>query len=116
MGNTSQIVVDLNKPTMILNLRGMSAKLQRSTVLHEFGHALGLYHEHQRSDFWDVLEDKDEEDQYRFIIGIKKMKEGKLRNGKECKKALKQHFRLDFEKQTKIEWSPYDSASIMHYW
>ena len=47
--------VNRNQPTMQLNLRGYPAALQESLVIHEFGHALGLEHEHQRSDFWEVL-------------------------------------------------------------
>ncbi len=38
-----------------LGAAGGYAALQKSLVIHEFGHALGLEHEHQRSDFWEVL-------------------------------------------------------------
>lgn len=51
-----------DKPTMVLNLSSpfyyKRQKIVRrdshkkSVVIHEFGHALGLGHEHQRSDFW----------------------------------------------------------------
>ena len=44
------------KPTMMLNLSSMEETVQRSQVIHEFGHALGLAHEHQRVDFWDKVE------------------------------------------------------------
>ncbi len=60
---------------MCLSLLYMSDKYKMSYVLHEFGHALGLDHEHQRSDFWDILGQKDGpgEDDYRFIIGEAQM-------------------------------------------
>ena len=54
VGMEATSVKDL-KPTMQLNLLGHSPELQESLVVHEFGHALGLDHEHQSSDFWDVL-------------------------------------------------------------
>ena len=48
-------ITDLREPTMQLNLGGHTPELQESLVIHQFGHALGLENEHQRSDFWDVL-------------------------------------------------------------
>ena len=44
-----------DKPTMVLNLRGLSPKQQESVVVNEFRHALGLEHEHDPSDFWEVI-------------------------------------------------------------
>ena len=54
MGKDAELV-DQGDPTMVLSLRGINYELQRSLVIHEFGHALGLEHEHQRSDFWDTV-------------------------------------------------------------
>ncbi len=110
MVGRSALNVDKDKPTMVLNLYGMSKAHQISIVLHEFGHALGLYHEHQRSDFWDVLESKDKDNQYRFIIGIEEMK-----NGDGCKRAVNAVFRDDKLNATSRK-SDYDPNSIMHYW
>ena len=94
---------------MYLNLYGKSESEQRSLVLHEFGHALGLDHEHQRSDFWDKLE--------KFTIGEDKMKNG---NNGQCAKAGKEHFRKkyadDGERFPKKVETKYDSNSITHYW
>ncbi len=106
-------VTDVTKPTMVLNLHSMTKAQQRSMVIHEFGHALGLDHEHQRSDFWDVLEQKDTKGQYRFIIGKDEMKEGDDGN---CKPACNQVFRDNRTAPKGTEKSVYDSESIMHYW
>ncbi len=50
------------KPTMVLDLTDefiavtkTKNQCRRSLVIHEFGHALGLEHEHQRSELWQVL-------------------------------------------------------------
>lgn len=40
---------------MWLNLRSGGDDYKKHVVIHEFGHALGLGHEHQRSDFWKRL-------------------------------------------------------------
>ncbi|XP_064387238.1 uncharacterized protein LOC135335603 isoform X4 [Halichondria panicea] len=108
----SALDVDTNEPTMVLNLYRMTKALQRSIVIHEFGHALGLYHEHQRSDFWDVLESKDKDNQYRFIIGIDQMKTG---DGGNCNPAVDAVFRDD-NAPLESQKSSYDPDSIMHYW
>ena len=44
------------KPTMVLNFTKCEAKARRSLVIHEFGHSLGLGHEHQRVEFWENVE------------------------------------------------------------
>ena len=100
-----------DKPTMHLNLYGMLESEQRSLVLHEFGHALGLDHEHQRSDFWNKLR--------KFTIGEEKMKSG---NNGQCAKAGEEHFKKEYtDEKGQIcipnkEESKYDPKSIMHYW
>ena len=80
-------------------------------VLHEFGHALGLDHEHQRSDFWEVLAERDGVN-YRFIIGIEEIKRG---NGIHYQRACGQHFVSEFAHEDSTQ-TDYDSMSIMHYW
>ncbi len=83
------------KPTMVLSLKGQSPDLQKSLVMHQFGHALGLDHEHQRSDFWDVVGQHFEQGQIprtQMSIVLKKKK-------------------LEFDMML-----DYDPQSIMHYW
>ncbi|XP_064387495.1 uncharacterized protein LOC135335838 [Halichondria panicea] len=113
VGTTATWQSDKKKPTMVLNLYGMTKADQRSMVIHEFGHALGLDHEHQRSDFWDVLESKDEDEEYRFIIGKRRMKSG---NGGRCQRACDAVFRAKLKEPSGRKESCYDSDSIMHYW
>ena len=93
------------EPTMYLNLFKKSEADQRSLVLHEFGHALGLDHEHQRSDFWKVLE--------RFTIGKKRMQDG---DDGQCAKAGEEHFKMENEGGVAPKQTAYDPQSIMHYW
>ena len=101
--------------TMVLNLGGTpegypSPDLQRSLVIHEFGHALGLMHNHQCSDFWDILEKH---------IDTEKMKSDSYLRGAyagNCESVA-----VTFESQWKKQVegassnSAYDPNSIMHY-
>ena len=69
-------------------------------VVHEFGHILGLEHEHQRSDFWEKVGPH---------LNTKQMKVDIEKSGGKYK---------DYEpKATKqSRKSVYDPDSIMHYW
>jgi len=90
----------VNQPTMFLNLHGHTANLQKSIVIHEFGHALGLEHEHQRSDFWDNLEE---------FFDIKEMKKNLLHI-----KAFKSLWYRRYNHAVNTV-GKYDPNSIMHF-
>ena len=62
VGMDAEKVAGYKEPTMVLSLKGFSKVQQRSMVIHEFGHALGLEHEHQCSDFWDTVEEYFDQD------------------------------------------------------
>lgn len=82
----------------------MLSKMQlaemKETVIHEFGHVLGLEHEHQRSDFWDELG--------RFI-DVRKIE----------KKVGERKFYSQWDAMVISKDSPkseqYDANSVMHY-
>ena len=95
--DAEKIIVTLREPTMMLNLKGLTQQFQKSLVIHEFGHALGLDHEHQCSDFLDVVE--------KFIDNTKIPRDQKVR-------VKKNDEMMDREEAS----SRYDSESIMHYW
>ena len=92
---------------MYLSLKGLPADFQKYLVIHEFGHALGLEHEHQRSDVWSVLK--------------KHVNEGKMREDPRLKgnqpKMGKAAYNLDwYKKKAGGDMSEYDPKSVMHYW
>ncbi|XP_064390076.1 uncharacterized protein LOC135337974 isoform X3 [Halichondria panicea] len=103
VGTAATWETDKNMATMVFNLYGMTKAVQRSIVIHEFGHALGLDHEHQRSDFWDVLQP--------FTIGTNQMKNG---DSGRCISASEAVFNL--RETIGSDRTEYDSKSIMHYW
>ena len=105
-------MTDETEPTMFLNLHWMSDAAKKSYVIHEFGHALGLDHEHQRSRFWDILETKDKKGDH-LTIGVANMQI----KGKYGEPACQQHLRKNWtENEVKITRPEYDPDSIMHYW
>ncbi len=107
-----------DSPTMVLDLTDQfidvnikKDQFRRSLVIHEFGHALGLEHEHQRSDLWEVL------DKY---IDKEKMNDSNRVSTKSSKDGVST-FGMDwtnkkFKKGKNFALSPeYDPQSIMHY-
>ena len=72
-------------------------------VVHEFGHALGLGHEHQRPDFWKLIEP---------FVNENKM-EKLIEDMGACCSDWKMDKGLKIEKGTATR---YDSESVMHYW
>ena len=110
VGKDADTVTDKSKPTMMLNL--LSHPAEESLVVHEFGHALGLEHEHQRSDFWDVVGrhiDMETMKGDTFVNPRQESDDGKS-FGKDWFKLLEGKKKLPEESM-----SEYDPDSIMHY-
>ena len=87
-----------NEATMWLDLHsgGVGDDYKKHIVIHEFGHALGLGHEHQRSYFWKLIKP---------FVNVTKMK--KYVNMTDW----------DSDSQFKTgKCAPYDPNSVMHYW
>jgi len=92
-------LVDPDKPTMTLGLEKGNTDYNKHTTIHEFGHALGLEHEHQRSMFWEIA---------KKFIDIGAMK-------KKLSDIVMQRDYLQV-KQCGTGSRDYDPDSIMHYW
>ena len=93
--------IDESEPTMTLGLIKGRHDYNTHIVVHEFGHALGMEHEHQRSKFWSIAKD--------FID------EEKMRSDPEL--ADCDIDRDYLEQKLPGTGSPrYDPDSVMHYW
>ena len=91
-----------DEATMWLDLHsgGVDDGYKKYTVIHEFGHALGLGHEHQRSDFWKLI---------KSYVDITKMK----------KDLGVTSFKINWDSDQQFKrgkCTAYDPHSIMHYW
>ena len=101
LGCQAQTVRSLDDPTMVLNLRDCTDDYHKeSTILHEFGHALGLGHEHQHPVYLKVMEKFIDIDATMDCYGIEKPSFYRDQYGE-----------LNYE----LEKTDYDAHSIMHY-
>ena len=93
------------EPTMWLDLHtgGVNDDYKKHVVIHEFGHILGLTHEHQRSDFWKLIKP--------FIDQKKMKKDLKLTDDQ-----FKTDWGIDHSRNVEGVSTEYDPTSIMHYW
>ena len=94
---------DPKKMTVYLNLADLDKEpeLQESIVIKQFGHALGLKNEHQRSNFWKVIGK---------YLNVEKMKENP-----EIESAFVNQWAATSEGQTVNSLSKYDPESITHF-
>lgn len=97
---TDALTVPKDKPTMNLQWQGLDQNFF-GTVLHEFGHALGLNHEHQHPDAninWN------ETAVYEYMSRTQNWSRAEI------------HYNLLRKlERSKARTSPYDRTSIMHY-
>lgn len=91
--------IDEDQPTMHLNRTDDSKKF-RGTALHEFGHALGLLHEHQHPQNTLDWNEPEAYDYYTSNIFSEAM--------------VREHI-LEPDNRPGLQITPYDQRSVMHY-
>jgi hypothetical protein len=93
----------IKEPNMWLDLEDGDNDHKQYLVVHEFGHALGLGHEHQRPDFWEPIEP---------FVNKEMMKSD---TGACCGDwEVDENLKDNCNKATAA--TTYDRKSVMHYW
>lgn len=102
---------------MYLDLSRGYDKYKRYVVLHEFGHALGLDHEHQSPEALDLIDKKKAVDGLteKYREALKHKYHGKELEDMAKKEAAKK-FQQDYAQRSGGEATEYDPYSIMHCW
>ena len=113
---------------MHLDLGNGHDDFKRYLVLHEFGHVLGLGHEHQSPRAPDFIDGevviKELTEKYKEALKKEGFKENlkkychlsEMSDEEMADKMAKEKFQQDFGQQHEGEASQYDPDSIMHYW
>ena len=98
-----------NEATMHLSLtKAWSDDLKRHYIIHEFGHALGLGHEHQRSKFWEFL--------LPFVNTTLMKHDAVVGGDKNFKENWGEIAESYYSSDLGANSGEYDPQSIMHYW
>ncbi len=90
------------KSSMTLSLSNASENLKRYYILHEFGHAIGLQHEHQHID-------------RKFTIDVERAKQYCAKMDGFDEKTCQTMIINPLEKNPSTYFSVYDPNSVMHY-
>lgn len=94
----SNLIVPEQKPTMMLNLEHKNPDNNKNTILHEFGHALCLEHEHQHPG-----------------SGIRLNRRALLKGKNTNAECIDDNYEIQPSLFCPWRTEPYDRHSVMHY-
>ncbi len=95
-----------SEPSMWLCVHGKEDTRSKYNVLHETGHALGLFHEHQHPDAVDI---------YDREAVIKDIKDLKGKSEIEAEEYYKKNFEKSEKRDEDEDEKKYDPDSVMRY-
>ena len=98
-------------------------KQKKGYVIHEFGHALGLCHEHQRFDFWACIRDYIHTDLMKTEMQdlMQPLSDGQSERSKEDDEKFEEIWNTNYGTHRQLSpssdhFTEYDAESVMHYW
>ncbi len=99
--------VKKDKATMMLDLKNYPRDFQKYLIVHQFGHALGMEHEHQRQDFWNAIKKHIDKDKIK--------NDRNIGNYRTVEAIERDWFPLE-TKSHRESVKEYDPQSVMHWW